>query len=104
MQTVAGTATSAWTNDACKVFPALVPNPPSGVTVAVVIDFNISPVYSVASNNTLGTFMGFAQPGTPCYGEVLTTYRGATFREVQKDDVKLWAKTASRLAAPCSGV
>lgn len=102
VQTVAVSgATSDWSAQACKTFAPLTPNPPSNVTVAVVVGFNVSPVYSVTSSGARSTFMGFAELGKACGSSVLFRYRGAEFREVQRADVGLWGSTTLRLAAAC---
>jgi hypothetical protein len=84
----------------CKTFPALQPGPPASITVAVVLGMLQAPVYSVRSSGALSTLVGFVDVGKPC-GAAITTYRGATFREVTRADVLWWGSTSLRVAAPC---
>jgi hypothetical protein len=81
-----------------------VPNPPTGVAVAVIAGMLQTPVYSVAASGAMSTFVGFTDVDTQCSGPVLFTYRTKQFREVQRASVKLWGATSLRLAAPCVGV
>lgn len=103
VQTVATNgAVSPWSNQACKTFAPLTPNPPSNVTVAVVIGINMAPVYSVTSTGKMSTLMGFADLGAPCDEAELFTYRGLSFHEVAREHVRWWGSTKLRVAAPCA--
>ncbi len=92
---------SAASGVASKVVPVPVPNPPV-LAVPVIAGMLQTPVYSVASNGKMSTFMGFVDVGSPCSGPVLFSYRGKEFREVPRESVKLWGSTSLRLAAPCA--
>lgn len=85
-----------------KTIPAPTPNPPV-LAVPVIAGMLQTPVYSVAANGNMSTFVGFTDVGAQCSGPVLFTYRTKQFREVPRASVKLWGSTSLRLAAPCSG-
>lgn len=94
---------SAPSNVASKVVPVAPPNPPVIQTVAVIAGVpDWTPVYTVTAAGARSTYFGMAPTGVECTGPVLFTYRGAAFREVAKANVKLWASTNTRLAAPCA--
>lgn len=102
VQTVASNGqASAWSNEGCKAFNPLTPNPPTGVTIAVVLGINIAPVYSVTATNKLSALVGFVDLGVQCGDAVLVRYRGTDFREVPRDAVRWWGTTKLRVAAPC---
>jgi hypothetical protein len=84
-----------------KVIPTPVPNPPV-LAVPVIAGMSVTPVYSVASNGSRSTFVGFTDVGATCTGPVLFTYRSKKFREVARADVDLWGATSLKLAAPCA--
>jgi hypothetical protein len=94
-------AESPASNVASKIVPAPVPQAPV-LAVPVILGMTTTPVYSVARNGTMSTFVGFADVGSPCAGPVLFKYRGKDFREVSREAVKLWGATTLRLAAPCA--
>ena len=84
-----------------KIVPAPTPNPPV-LAVPVIAGMLQTPVYSVAANGKMSTFVGFVDVGATCSGPVLFTYRSKAFREVPRASVKLWGSTTLRLAAPCA--
>ena len=84
-----------------KTVPPPTPTPPV-LAVPVIAGMTVTPVYSVAANGNMSTFVGFTDVGAQCSGPVLFTYRSKSFREVQRSSVKLWGATSLRLAAPCA--
>ena len=93
---------SVASNVSSKLVPAPVPNPPTITTVAVVAGMQQTPVYSITSAGKLSTLMGFIDVGKACSGAAVLTYRGNTFHEVTRSDVKWWGSTTLRVAAPCA--
>lgn len=91
-------------NQACKVFPAVAPGPPTNVTIAVVIDVNTSPAFTYnSSNQRAGQVAGFVAHGIPCIGSCVFNYRGKCYRRVAQADVRWWNTTPqTRVAAPCA--
>lgn len=105
LSAVAGGVESALTVEGCKAMPPLVPNPPTNltVTVAVVAGINMAPVYKYSlANKRSADPAGYIPLNKGCVGNVLFTYRGASFRQVAQADVLFWNTVSSdRVAAPC---
>jgi hypothetical protein len=95
---------SAPSSEGCKTFAAVAPNPPTNVTVAVVIGINMAPVLSIASTGGRGaTILGFVPVGLACSGAPVFTYRGKTWRRTTGLPVLWWASQPTNSAAvPCS--
>ena len=106
VRTVAGAGVfSVWSAAACKTFAALVPKPPTGLTIAVVIGINVAPLFSYSAvNNLRGSAMvGFAPVGAECVGSALFTYRGKGYKQLADGvPIQWWSSAArSNVAAPC---
>jgi hypothetical protein len=103
LRTKTAPADSAWSNDACKTFAPLVPNPPSNVTVAVVIGINMAPVYKVtATGKRSPDPAGYIALNESCIGNVLFTYRGFSWRKVDASKVAWFGVVPdSNVAGPC---
>ncbi len=103
VRTKTASGAGAWSAEACKTFAPLVPNPPSNVTVAVVIGINMAPVYKVTSTGKRSADpAGFIAVNESCTGNVLFTYRGQSFRKVDFAKVQFWATVPdANVAAPC---
>ena len=104
IRTKTAAAVSAWTADNCKTFAPLVPNPPGNVTVAVVIGINMAPVYKLTSTGKRSPDpAGFIALNEPCTGNVLFTYRGFSWRNVDATKVAWFGVVPNAsIAAPCS--
>jgi hypothetical protein len=93
------------TNAACKAVTIANPNPPTGVTVAVVLDLNMAPVFKLTATGGRQTeAAGFVVLGTPCIGNVLFSYRGNSYRRIDPVAVKWWGAIvpSTSVAAPCA--
>lgn len=103
IRTKVGAVPSAWSPEACKTFAAVLPNPPSNVTVAQVSGVPVSVVFKITANGSRSaTVAGFVPAGRPCTGPVVFSYRAQAYREVAWADVRAWNTTASgRVAGPC---
>jgi hypothetical protein len=98
------TAPSATTVTATVTGTAIVvPNPPSNVTIAVVVGANVAPAYKILANGARSDVLaGFVPAGKACDGPVVFTYRGSKFKRVAPADVQWWSTTStSAVAAPC---
>lgn len=98
-------AASAWTEEVFKLFPAVTtpPNPPGNVTVAVVVELNMAPVFKLTSTGKRSAeAAGFIPTGLPCSGNVLFYYREKPYRRVNADQVRWWnVVPGASVAAPC---
>lgn len=95
---------SLYSNVATKLIPVPTPNPPTNLTVAVILGSLQSPVYGVLADNSRSSVVyGLIDAGKPCGATALFTYRSRTWREVAKGDVLKWSGVTlpSRVAAPC---
>ena len=96
---------SAQTAEVCKAFPLPVPNPPANltVTVAVVAGINMAPVYKLtATGKRSPDPAGYIALNQSCTGNVLFTYRGFSWRQVDASKVQWFGVTPSAsIAARC---
>ena len=103
-RTLTAGAASVYSVPVCKTFPALVPNPPGNVTVAVVIGLNMTPVFKLtATGKRSSEAAGFVSVGAPCTGNVLFYYRDRGYRRIDHNAVAWWNVVPSQnVAAPCA--
>jgi len=85
--------------------PPAIPNPPTDVrvTVAVVAGLNMAPVFKLTSTGKRSAeAAGFIPVGETCTGNVLFTYRSASYRKVDAPAVSWWGVVpGDAVAAPC---
>lgn len=88
----------------CIAFPAIPANPPGSVTVAVNIQVNVTPVYTLtAAGNMSSALAGFAAVGMPCQAPTAITYRGFKWYRIDAANVKRWATpVTAKFIAPCA--
>jgi hypothetical protein len=80
------------------------PNPPTGLTVAVVVGANVAPAFRILADGTRSQAVaGFVPVAASCYGTQVFTYRGIGYKKIAASDVKPWPITGSpdNVAAPC---
>jgi hypothetical protein len=94
---------SAASSVGVKIIPQPTPNPPTFTAIAVVAGANMAPAYKILADGSRSSVLaGFVPIGRACSGNVVFTYRGASFRKVAAADVMWWATTpTASVAAAC---
>lgn len=96
-------------NEACKVFAAVDPNPPTNLrVVGININVAVSRTHSIAYlldslGRRSGTVAGFPVMGAKCTGAALFTYRGQSYHKFDTSRMVWWATAPTKdVAAPCA--
>lgn len=102
---------STRTGQVSKALPPALPLPPTNVVVAFNVTINgqsvqvaLVPAFGITAAGTRSsTVYGFVRAGAPCIGDVVFTYRSASYRRVPREHVGWWRTTPNdNVAAPCA--
>ena len=96
---------SAWSAEGCKTYAAAPPNPPTNVTIAVVIGLNMAPALALtATGKNSYAVAGYAPLDYVCNGPAVFTYKGKTWRQSADIPVTYWpgVAPANGVAVPCA--